>query len=202
MASRWRTRRGNATTLPASQTVPTPAAPPPPGRATAPAAAIAARAFRPAALRRGSLLCSSSTAPALGCRCGKLGACHFPAQAAGAGGAAAPTPTLPRKRGRELIGAPRPHQRGSPSPPPGAERVGVRWGIPERSPTAHLTLPGLWRGPLPLPPEGRRGEGKRYLVSMVSSGVSSWRIVSNTPARFKTTSPFQKRTTRYPRWAI
>ena len=49
----------------------------------------------------------------------------------------------------------------SPSPPPGVERVGVRRGIPERPPrrlgATHLTLPPLRDGPLPLPPEGRRG---------------------------------------------
>src|SRR5256885_11658372 len=48
-------------------------------------------------------------------------------------------------------------QQSSPSPPLGAERVGVRWGIPEILPSAHLTFPRLRRGPLPLPPEGRRG---------------------------------------------
>src|SRR5438094_7049701 len=47
--------------------------------------------------------------------------------------------------------------RRAPSPPRGAERVGVRWGVPERSPAARLTLPSLRDGPLPLPPEGRRG---------------------------------------------
>src|SRR2546423_1069365 len=45
----------------------------------------------------------------------------------------------------------------TPSPPLGAERVGVRWGIPEHQPRTHLTLPALRAGPLPLPPEGRRG---------------------------------------------
>src|SRR5438445_12471395 len=44
---------------------------------------------------------------------------------------------------------------------PGAERAGVRWGIPERRPTPHLTLPRLRRGPLPLRPEGRRGLSAR-----------------------------------------
>jgi hypothetical protein len=39
----------------------------------------------------------------------------------------------------------------------GAERVGVRWGIPERSPTP--TSPTRrWRAGHPLPPEGRRGK--------------------------------------------
>src|SRR5205823_2725129 len=47
--------------------------------------------------------------------------------------------------------------RQSPSPPPGAERVRVRWGIPERS--SIPTSPShRWRdGPLPLRPEGRGG---------------------------------------------
>ena len=46
----------------------------------------------------------------------------------------------------------------SPSPPLGAERVGVRWGIPENlinkrfSGSSHLTLPiACAMGPLPFP---------------------------------------------------
>jgi len=39
-----------------------------------------------------------------------------------------------------------------PSPPSGAERVRVRWGISGLG-TTHLTLP--LRGPLPLRPEGQ-----------------------------------------------
>src|SRR5437763_10719879 len=45
----------------------------------------------------------------------------------------------------------------APSPPSRAERAGVRWGIPERSPTPHLTLPSLTRWAPPSPPEGWRG---------------------------------------------
>jgi len=51
----------------------------------------------------------------------------------------------------------RPTDLYAPSPPPGAERVGVRWGIPETPEHSHLTLPLLRDGPLPLPPMG--GEG-------------------------------------------
>ena len=46
----------------------------------------------------------------------------------------------------------------SPSPPLGAERVGVRWGIPA-SPRAHLTRPPL-RGSHPLPPPWSFGGGE------------------------------------------
>src|SRR5689334_5020488 len=46
--------------------------------------------------------------------------------------------------------------KASPSPPLGAERAGVRWGIPSDA-GAHLTLPSLRDGPLPLPPEGPEG---------------------------------------------
>src|SRR5882762_10174725 len=49
-----------------------------------------------------------------------------------------------------------PEEMASPSPPLGAERVGVRWGFRVIA-VAHLTFPRLRRGPLPLPPEGRRG---------------------------------------------
>ena len=45
----------------------------------------------------------------------------------------------------------------TPSPPLGAERVGVRWGTLGASCEAHLTFPPLRVGPLPLPSEG--GEG-------------------------------------------
>ena len=50
----------------------------------------------------------------------------------------------------------------SPSPPLGAERVGVRWGSPGSEPRrlTHLTLPIAYAmGPLPLPPQAG-GEGK------------------------------------------
>src|SRR6267378_6488643 len=40
---------------------------------------------------------------------------------------------------------------------PGGGEGRVRWGIPERGAGTHLTLPSLRDGPLPLPPEGRRG---------------------------------------------
>src|SRR5713226_7479001 len=40
---------------------------------------------------------------------------------------------------------------------PGGGEGRVRWGIPERGASTHLTLPSLRDGPLPLPPEGRRG---------------------------------------------
>jgi hypothetical protein len=48
-----------------------------------------------------------------------------------------------------------------PSPPLGAEaeRVGVRWGIPEPRRPAHLTFPSLRDGPLPLPRQAG-GEGQ------------------------------------------
>ncbi len=46
----------------------------------------------------------------------------------------------------------------SSSLPLGAERIEVRWGIPMASEHAHLTLPPLRGGPLPLPPMS--GEGK------------------------------------------
>src|SRR5271170_3979986 len=45
----------------------------------------------------------------------------------------------------------------TPSPPLGAERGGVRWGTLGASGETHLTFPPLRVGPLPLPPEGRRG---------------------------------------------
>jgi hypothetical protein len=46
----------------------------------------------------------------------------------------------------------------APSPPPGAERVGVRWANPLAA-AAHLTLPvAKATGPLPLPPKGGEGE--------------------------------------------
>jgi hypothetical protein len=38
-----------------------------------------------------------------------------------------------------------------------AERGGVRWGMLGAGGETHLTLPPLRVGPLPLPPEGRRG---------------------------------------------
>jgi ATP-dependent Lhr-like helicase len=49
----------------------------------------------------------------------------------------------------------------SPSPPLGAERVGVRWGEPQASDggATHLTLPAQRAGPLPLPPQAG-GEGQ------------------------------------------
>src|SRR6266850_7949242 len=40
---------------------------------------------------------------------------------------------------------------------PGGGEGRVRWRIPERGAGTHLTLPSLRDGPLPLPPEGRRG---------------------------------------------
>ena len=47
----------------------------------------------------------------------------------------------------------------TPSPPQGAERVGVRCGISLRAAAAHLTLPVAdATGPLPLLPKGRRGQ--------------------------------------------
>src|SRR6266404_2025794 len=52
-------------------------------------------------------------------------------------------------------------QRNNPSPPLGAERVGVRWEsrVPN-SRTTHLTLPAQRAGPLPLPPQaGGEGQG-------------------------------------------
>src|SRR5207244_10506074 len=52
----------------------------------------------------------------------------------------------------------------SPSPPLGAERVGVRWGSPRgrKGGTAHLTLPPLPRRAPPSPPaSGRRGARAR-----------------------------------------
>jgi hypothetical protein len=42
---------------------------------------------------------------------------------------------------------------------PGGGEGRVRWGIPERLATTHLTLPSLHDGPLPLPPEAG-GEGQ------------------------------------------
>jgi hypothetical protein len=39
---------------------------------------------------------------------------------------------------------------------PRAERAEVRWGFRVVA-VSHLTFPRLRRGPLPLPPEGRRG---------------------------------------------
>ena len=53
--------------------------------------------------------------------------------------------------------------RMSPSLPPGAERVGVRWGFQGTGRTAHLTLPAptLGAGPRPLPLEGGEGKFKR-----------------------------------------
>jgi ATP-dependent Lhr-like helicase len=48
----------------------------------------------------------------------------------------------------------------SPSPPLGAERVGVRWGSQAAdAPATHLTLPALRTGPLPLPTQAG-GEGQ------------------------------------------
>src|SRR5690348_5476285 len=50
-----------------------------------------------------------------------------------------------------------------PSPPLGAERVGVRWGEPQApiGGTTHLTLPRLRRGSLPLPLKGGEGQKRR-----------------------------------------
>ena len=45
----------------------------------------------------------------------------------------------------------------APSPPPGAERVGVRWGIPERLPTPTSPSHCCAMGPSLSPLEG--GEG-------------------------------------------
>src|SRR6266851_7166950 len=60
--------------------------------------------------------------------------------------------------------------RASPSPPLGAERVGVRWGASGCG-VAHLTLPiAHATGPLPLPPQSG-GEGKRS-ANRVGAGGS------------------------------
>src|SRR5207248_3968458 len=52
------------------------------------------------------------------------------------------------------------------SAPGGGEGRG-EVGIPERSPITHLTLSRLRRGPLPLPPEGRRGKRRRCRLGVV-----------------------------------
>src|SRR6185437_6423882 len=50
----------------------------------------------------------------------------------------------------------------TPSPPLGAERAGVRWGIPETSERAHLTLPRLRRAPASPPMGGEGSRGARH----------------------------------------
>jgi hypothetical protein len=75
------------------------------------------------------------------------------------------------------------HGIGSPSPPPGAERAGVRWGIPERLPAP--TSPSALRGPLPLPPEGRRGASQ----SPGETGVERRRRTNGIIKRAATKSP-------------
>jgi ATP-dependent helicase Lhr and Lhr-like helicase len=58
----------------------------------------------------------------------------------------------------------------SPSPPLGAERVGVRWGEPQAANdgATHLTLPALQAGPLPLPPQVG-GEGQSFTPLWISA---------------------------------
>src|SRR5438067_12603003 len=64
-----------------------------------------------------------------------------------------PTPTLPRKRGRESTRPPP----VSPSPPLGAERAGLRWGMPERLPIPTSPSQRFALGPSLSPLKG--GEG-------------------------------------------
>src|SRR5439155_12118431 len=62
-------------------------------------------------------------------------------------------------RGARIVPYPEPPTMigSTPSPPSGAERAGVRWGIPERAsrPTSPSQRHAL--GPSLSPPEGRRG---------------------------------------------
>src|SRR5204862_1579955 len=60
----------------------------------------------------------------------------------------------PQKREIPGVGRRR-HYRHAPSPPLGAERVGVRWGIPERSPLATSPPERVALGPPPSPLPGR-----------------------------------------------
>ena len=53
----------------------------------------------------------------------------------------------------------------SPFSPLGAERAGVGRGIPSVG-VAHLTLATLRVGPLPLPPEGRRGIPEEFCIGV------------------------------------
>jgi hypothetical protein len=53
----------------------------------------------------------------------------------------------------------------SPSPPWGGEGAGVWGGIPSVA-VAHLTPPTLRVGPLPLPPEGRRGIPEEFCIGL------------------------------------
>src|SRR5205085_6431585 len=52
----------------------------------------------------------------------------------------------------------------SPSPPPGAERAGVRWGIPEQLPAPTSPSQRSALGPSLSPPEGRRGVISEFLA--------------------------------------
>jgi hypothetical protein len=56
------------------------------------------------------------------------------------------------------VTAPRARAKRAPSPPPGAEKAAMRWGMPVASGDSPLTLPSPSDGPFPLPPTG--GEGK------------------------------------------
>ena len=78
-----------------------------------------------------------------------------------------PTLTLTRRRGGYGI-----HKSCSgvhlefPSPPLGAERQG-EVGDSRALADAHLTLPRLWRGPLPLPPQaGGEGQFRKLLDNL------------------------------------
>ena len=66
----------------------------------------------------------------------------------------------------------------SPSPPLGAERVGVRWGKPQPpiGGATHLTLPRLRRGPLPLPPRAERGKKTNHVIGNLIHEVSNSRL--------------------------
>ncbi|HEY5210195.1 MAG TPA: urease accessory protein UreF [Stellaceae bacterium] len=59
----------------------------------------------------------------------------------------------------------------SPSPPPGAERVGVRWGMARNEPTSPSHR--FSDGPLPLPPLG--GEGIEGDLDSICALADAWR---------------------------
>src|SRR6266849_8128328 len=64
----------------------------------------------------------------------------------------------------------------TPSPPLGAERVGVRWGIPERAPTPTSPSQRYALGPSLSPLKGGEGKSPRKVKARVLS-VSPWFIV-------------------------
>src|SRR4051794_13549111 len=74
-----------------------------------------------------------------------------------------------------------PRLRPTPSPPPGAERAGVRWGIPESSLKAHLTRPAAAPRSTLSPLKGEEGNSAAAPIIPPPPGRScaSWRARPN-----------------------